>query len=362
MKTIIKKFGKFVLPLLALLIFIISRVMKEDNFFIEIYYSRSINKWLIQGLSQVTGIVSFSIGELLYIVHMIAIPIVLGLLTFKIIKGGILRFIKQIIVYISLIYVIFMLFWGLNYNRISIDEIIDLEYKNFNIQDLDNLNQALIIKANNLRTENQENLNGVMMIDGGYQSVFSRAYLGYKEIGEKYIIFDGNYGNPKPILLSRSMLYTGITGMYFPFTAEANVNTAIPHLLLPATTLHEMAHQRGIASEDEANYLAYLTATAHPDVDFQYSGIVLALIYTMHSLHSQDPLRASELKLLYSEGLKRDLENYYTFWIEYDGKVSDVSERVNDSYLKGNGQDDGINSYGLIVDLLLAHYYTYGEI
>ena len=137
------------------------------------------------------------------------------------------------------------------------------------------------------------------------------------------------------------MLYTNITGMYFPFTAEANVNTQIPMLLLPATTLHEMAHQRGIAPEDEANFTAYFVGIHHPDYDFQYSSTVLALIHTMNALSKEDYEMAKQVQALYSENLRRDLEYYSRFWDKYEGRTSEVAEKVNDTYLKSNRQVDG---------------------
>jgi hypothetical protein len=54
---------------------------------------------------------------------------------------------------------------------------------------------------------------------------------------------------PKPIFFSKVMSRYNYTGFYFPFTGEANVNTDIASCMIPATAAHEMAHQRGIASE-----------------------------------------------------------------------------------------------------------------
>ena len=152
------------------------------------------------------------------------------------------------------------------------------------------------------------------------------------------------------------MLFTGITGVYFPFTGEANVNIAIPDLLLPATTLHEMAHQRGIAPEDEANFLAFAVGRLHPDIDFQYSSTVLALIHAMNALNAQDAELATTLRSQYSEAVNRDLAAYRQFWKTYEGKTNEVADRVNDTYLKSNRQEEGIRSYGKMVDLLLGYY------
>ncbi|MDF2700529.1 MAG: hypothetical protein K0Q49_2088 [Haloplasmataceae bacterium] len=360
--TFIRKFMPLVLVLIAVLFYFIARFMDNHNIWLEKYYSSSLNKWTIQGLSQLTGMVSFSTGEILLIGHVLAVPVLLILLIYKIIKRKFFKYIKHVVLYISIIYILFMLLWGFNYKRISISQIMHLEVKPTDTQVLYVVSEILLLRANSLRSEINEDSNGVMTIEGGYQSVFNRAYLGYQVIGEDYKELAGRYGKPKFVLLSEPMLYTGIVGVYFPFTAEANVNVATPILFTPIDALHEMAHQRGFASEDEANYIAYLTATAHPDIDFQYSGTLSALTSTMNALWSYDPEGAAELVAMYSDGLKRDLTNYNVFWKDYAGEVSDVANDVNDSYLKGNGQTDGVQSYGRVVDLLLAHYRKFGDI
>ena len=38
----------------------------------------------------------------------------------------------------------------------------------------------------------------------------------------------------------------------------------------------------------------------------------------------------------------------------YESRLGEVQERVNDAYLKTQGQADGVRSYGRMVDLLLA--------
>jgi len=244
----------------------------------------------------------------------------------------------------------------------SIGVMLDLQTRPYSKQELYRLNEALINKANTLRSEILEDSEGVMHLTRGYIDVFNRSYKGFEVTGKTIKSLSGNYGKPKSIALSDPMLYTGITGMYFPFTAEVNVNIAIPDLLLPATVLHEMAHQRGFASENEANYIAYLTASAHPDIDFEYSGTVMALIHSMNALSLQDPELGATLRSNYSEGLKRDIRHYAQFWKAYEGKVNETANRVNDTYLKGNGQKEGTKSYGRMVDLLLAHFMKYGEI
>ena len=55
-----------------------------------------------------------------------------------------------------------------------------------------------------------------------------------------------------------------------------------------------------------------------------------------------------------AEPVRRDLAERAEHWAQYEGPVQDVSNAANDAYLKANNQSDGMQSYGRMVDLLLA--------
>ena len=63
-----------------------------------------------------------------------------------------------------------------------------------------------------------------------------------------------------------------------------------------------------------------------------------------------------ELYRLLEPGIVKDLAENTAFWNRFDGKVAEAADRVNDAYLKINDQQDGVKSYGRVVDLMLAHY------
>ena len=44
------------------------------------------------------------------------------------------------------------------------------------------------------------------------------------------------------------------------------------------------------------------------------------------------------------------------FWDKYEGKVAETATKINDTYLKLNEQEEGVKSYGRVVDLMLAYY------
>ncbi|MGL4372374.1 MAG: DUF3810 domain-containing protein, partial [Turicibacter sp.] len=204
-----------------------------------------------------------------------------------------------------------------------------------------------------------EDESGVFKYDGSYQDIFKAAPKGYLEAAKTFNTLAGTYGNPKPIMLSKLMNYTMITGIYSPFTGEANVNIAVPDVTLLFTTMHEMAHQRGYASEDEANLIAFITCISHPDEAFQYAGYANALTYVNNALAKEDRDRLKALNQKLSLQVRHDINDRSDFWSKYEGPVEVISSNVNNTYLKLNGVEDGIKSYGRMVDGLLGYYLAY---
>jgi hypothetical protein len=194
----------------------------------------------------------------------------------------------------------------------------------------------------------------VLRIEGGFRSVASRIGAAYVAASVTLPLLAGTSARPKPVVLSELLSRVGITGIYFPFTGEPNVNTTLPDVELPFSTAHEVAHQRGFAREDEANYVGYLACRLHPDADFRYSGLLAASHYTLAALHAVDPSAASRAHAARSPAVLRD-EMAIRAWVDhYRGRASEVGHRVNDAYLKAQGQAEGVRSYGRMVDLLLA--------
>ncbi len=178
-----------------------------------------------------------------------------------------------------------------------------------------------------------------------------------KSLSKEFPVLRGLYAQPKPVILSGLMSYTEITGVFIPFTMEANVNVDIPDFTIPYTMLHEMAHQRGFMREDEANYIAYLTGVSSDNVEIMYSSTMLALISSGNALYGQDTELYFEVRSMYSDEIARDIRAHTDYWSRYeDTVVSTVSNKINDTYLKANAQTDGVKSYGRMVDLLLAKY------
>ena len=271
---------------------------------VERYYSKSIYLFLSQAVSSATGIFPFSVAVVLVILIfvIIAVGVVRG--TLRLVKNPGNRLpllIRQLIVaaaIVSVVYFAFIAVWGLNYHRVSIAAITNLEVREVSVEELEALCGYLIQRANGLRVLAEEDQNGVMVSPGGTQGILDRAYK-------------------------------GIGGIYFPSTGEANENISGPHFMIPFTASHEMAHQRGFAREDEANYIGYLACIMHPDPDFRYSGTMAALQYSMNALARQDRERYNSLREQYSGGVERDFRAWSEHIRKYEGIVKETTDRIN---------------------------------
>ena len=152
------------------------------------------------------------------------------------------------------------------------------------------------------------------------------------------------------------MSYTHITGVYTFFTGEANINITFPDYTIPYTAAHELAHQRGIAREDEANFVAYLVCIESDDGYIRYSGYINLLEYVMNALYRADSTLYSEFLGSLSADVRGEMRAYSAFFDKYrDSVASEISGVVNDTYLTIQGTP-GTASYGMVVDLAVAYY------
>lgn len=363
MKSLLKYKRIYLLGLIPISLILIF-VAKNSSFFTEQIYAKYIYRWIAQIISTITGILPFSIAELLIIILPAAVLVILS----RFILGVVLekthrmeRFLKGILNLLCAVSVLFFSFTilaGLNYYRYPFSSYSDLEIVESTVEELYALTESLALQANELREQIPcTNDAGIFQLSKSTNELAEEANKAYELLSEDYSILSGSYGSPKPVLMSELMSRTEITGIFIPFTMEANVNIHVPDYTIPATMLHELAHLRGFMREDEANYLAYLAGMASEDIEFRYSSTMQALVISGNALYDQDSDMYFRIRELYSEAVIMDLRENNEYWQQYeDTVVSTVSNKINDTYLKANNQTDGVQSYGRMLDLLLAQY------
>lgn len=224
-----KAYRIFIFLLFPLSIFI-NEISAKYPYLVEKYYTRKINKFIVQLLSKLSGILSFSIYEvLIYILILFLFTFIFYALYLYIKnKSILLKFLKSSLINFlsvcSITYFLFIILWGLNYNKLPLEYILINQYSdknnknlssiNYNLADLKELYSFLVEKANESRSLVLEN-NGIMKYNTNYKETINRASLRFESISNIIPNLNGDYSNAKYIFSSNLMCYTGITGIYF---------------------------------------------------------------------------------------------------------------------------------------------------
>lgn len=160
---------------------------------------------------------------------------------------------------------------------------------------------------------------------------------------------------PKRVVLSVPMSYLGITGIYFPFYAEANVNVNIPSYEIPNTMAHEMAHAKGVSRENEANIVSYVLCIRSEDAYLRYSGLMRAASVMLGNLDGEE---SAQLRARLAPEILREYANGSAHYAKYEGPIDRISAFFNDLFLKANGVGSGTRSYGETARSLVALHKT----
>ena len=196
----------------------------------------------------------------------------------------------------------------------------------------------------------------------GWSGIAAGAVSAMDALGKEYPQLRGYYPRPKKLtILSRVFSMMGVSGIYCPFTIEANVNGEMEDMEKPFTACHELSHLRGYMNEGEANYIGWLACIGSDDRSFNRSGWLIAWIYAGSSLRRTDPDLYYAIRAQVPEAALEEIKANDEFWSKHENKASDVQSRINDVYLKSNGVDEGIASYGQLTTLMLYWYFTRGN-
>ena len=346
--------------LLLPLSLILTEITKNNPSFSE-WYAENIYKYISIVFNNISGIVPLSIAEVIVILSVLfAVFYIIYIIVMLIKKKGqrlktIGNFVLNIICIVCTAVFLFTTNCGINYYRMTFSELSGIEVQKSSTDTLYNLCVILAQNATKEREQVQEN-SGIMCLNQAEISTAETAKNAMDNLSKDYPYITSGYSIPKGVMLSRCMSYANITGVFFPFTFEANVNTDIPDYSIPSTMCHELTHLRGFMREDEANFVSFLACIKSDSADFRYSGYMMGYIYASNALYSENKDKFNSLSEYLSDGVLRDLQNNSEYWRQFETPVAQVASSINDSYLKSNSQQEGIKSYGRMVDLLISYY------
>lgn len=329
---------------------LLGTVANQINGFAQ-WYTENIYACIVGIWGRVFGGLPFSIAELLIYILIVGLIICVikvfrGKMKAETLFGG-------TIVLASVLFFLYVTNCGINYHRDSFSECVGMEISAYSVEDLTGVCLRLTEDVNQISTQVKRNEQGLMMLNNTAQK---GAVEAMHALGKVYEVMNGYYPQPKRLTVPWILAVQQLSGIYSPFTIEANYNSGMVDYNIPFTMCHELSHLRGFMQEEEANFIAYLACMNSSDMEFQYSGSLLAWIYCTNVLYKVDRDAWSVIRGSLLKEVNIDLKANSEYWDQYEGTVSEIQEKVNDTYLKANGQEDGVKSYSRMVDLMVMYY------
>lgn len=256
--------------------------------------------------------------------------------------------------------ILFLMVWGLNYHRRPLAESLDLSPRPVKGAELEEISRTIISEINRNYEEGCAGDAGdtPCRLPLDETQLYEVLESSYRQLGPQLGGADGGgFGPPKPFYFSGLMSRLGISGMFSPFTGEPNFNAEQPDSGLPFAVAHEMAHQRGYAREDDADFVAFLVCVnaSHPYV--RYSGHLRSMD-VLYLLGRLAPRRYQEVVSRLAPGPLADLDAGNSFWLRRAGPLSRATSGVTDAYLKVNRVGSGLRNYREVVRLIISYYLT----
>ena len=321
-------------------------------------FNRYVSPFVRGFLATLTGWIPFSLAEfLLLMVPLIVIAIVVfGLKRYSSSWRDVLIFSLTILSVAAYVFSTFTLGFVPAYRGSRLDKKLGLDKQPVSAEELRDTTYAVLEELTALEKEIGFKSDGFSVMPYSYEELNDKLMDAYDVACEKYDFIPKLHSRVKRIMLSEPMTYTHISGIYTFFTGEANINTNFPDYTLPYTAAHELAHQRGIAREDEANFVAFLVCKESDDVYIRYSAYLNMYEYLRNALYAANTDYYTETYYSVPVNCRKEMTAYSKFFDKYrENVIEEVSETVNDTFLTINGTE-GTRSYGMVVDLAVAYY------
>ncbi len=253
----------------------------------------------------------------------------------------------------SVFYFLFHLLWATNYHRVKMYEKLEIE-KEYSIEELETFTIKLIEKTNAIHQQITKDDSAKVVVPYSIPEIFELSIKSYESVEKEYPFLSYEKPSIKPSLISVPLSYMGFGGYLNPFTNEAQVNDRLPKYNFPTTTLHEMAHQIGFASESEANFIGFLASINSDDIYFQYSGYSFAVKHCLRNLERIEEGRSEKFLPLIHPGVLKNFDESKQFHEQYQTFLEPVFKTFYDNFLKLNKQKDGLEGYSKFVGLMIG--------
>lgn len=324
---------------------IVLTILKGNSYISEYVFTRGISRVYIKGVGAVTSLFPFSLYEIL----IIAAAVYIIAVTVKTIKGikkrDFQKVLKRLITFTSVVLCVVILYnvtASFAYSR----EPLDLSLSNEKPEKETVLAAAqyFLDDYNGIAERFERDSEGNIIPPYSFNELAEKLRSEYGKYADSD--YTGEVMRAKPMIFSEIMSYLGFSGVFMAITAEPNVNKNIPPKSLPSVCAHEMAHSGGIMNENEANLLSYYILLNSDDDYLRYSGYGATFSQIMSAvMFTCEQEEYNQLRDSISPLIKKENSNASEYWKKYNSVLQDITNFINDLYLKINGVKEGTGSY-----------------
>ena len=333
---------------------------------VENTYSLTLYPHLAAWFRLIFGWIPFSIGDILWLLLVLFFLKqffhLLQFLFFKekreVSKHRAYKFGYPFLLFVTIFYILFNIFWGINYNRQGIASQLRMPLKEYSLVELKIMNSLLVKKINSTKQSLLRN----KTLSPTTPQLFVMTENAYKNIAKQFPFLQYHRMSLKQSMWGWVGNYTGFVGYYNPATGEAQVNTTVPKFTQPFTACHEVAHQLGYAKEMEANFVGYLVAASSKDTIFQYSVYTDLFTYANRTLYFADSSSAFSYRRLLLSSVLDDFKERRKFSMDHTSFLEPIFRFAYGLFLKSNEQPEGILSYDEVTGFIIAYYNKFGTI
>lgn len=330
-----------------------------------LFWREKVNPLLVGSLGRLTGLLPFSLGEVLILAAICLVLVFaagcLGRILTK--RGGLLSYAAGGLAFLITVLSVIFFLWEANedvyFRAPSFGETYGLLTEGYSDEDLIRTCLVLTEEINASAPLVKRDEAGLMVCG---EDAGDRVIRHMQALGETYPWLSGYYPPPKMVFFSRVLSRMHFTGIYSVPTIEANINADMPPYQMPFTMAHELSHLKGVMSEKEANFTGWLAGHRSEDPDLRYSSALLGWTYCGNELGRRDREAFMEIRSGICHAALEDLQYNSNYWKGYEGAVSRKTQEVNDFYLKMEGLKEGTSSYDMVVDMIVTWMQKAGEI
>ena len=312
------------------------------------WYADHIYGVLCDGMSRVTGMLPFALGEIvMYIGAAMAVMsiFILLLLIFLRKKKGYRKFcggfFKTFLMALVIVVLLYMPTWTIPFCGSLLGRGNNESKKEYTYREMHTLLEYIVTNANAAAAEIEISEDGKVNFptEEDTRSGINKAMLA---ISDDFPRLKGYYPPVKTALCSDILERMGIGGYNYPFTMEPTHNKYLSPTFRPVLDAHELTHHKGYYKENEANFLSELALTKSDDPFLRLSGFHDMYYYvyddycTAQSEVIERMIKNGEIDIQLPIETKEEFQKFVNICNEIFGPDPQLDDRVYRIMIAGN--------------------------